>query len=214
MSIPEFWIVAGPNGAGKTTLASREPIASLIWSVRVLNPDVRCLQLLLQQGLPGYAGVPPELLKATFLRAADEILVELQEAVAHCECVLVETVLSTAKYRALVEDVHAKGGFFGLIYVALSSPELAEERVRWRARLGGHDVPAERIAARWHRSLAQLPWFAARAHRLLVYDNSDSHSTASPLLVAEGLSGEITIHQPSAIPELTVALQQATRLTG
>jgi predicted ABC-type ATPase len=210
MSIPELWIVAGPNGAGKTTLANREPIASLIRSVRVLNPDVRCLQLLLQQGLPGYVGVAPELLKATFLKAADEIFGELREAIHQNACVLVETVLSTDKYRPLVEEVRTRGGFFGLIYVGLNSPDLAEQRVRSRARLGGHDVPAERIGARWHRSLQQLPWFAARADRLLVYDNSDSHSTVSPLLVAEGLKGKIMIHQPAAIPELTVALQSAS----
>jgi predicted ABC-type ATPase len=210
MSIPELWIVAGPNGAGKTTLASREPIASLIRSVRVLNPDVRCLQLLHEQGLPGYAGVPAETLQATFLKAAEEILAELREAVGKTEPVLVETVLSTAKYRPLVEEVRSKGGFFGLIYVGLNSPELAEQRVQWRARMGGHDVPADRIAARWQRSLENLPWFAARAQRLLVYDNSDSHSTAPPLLIADGVLGQITIHQPSAIPALTVALQQAS----
>jgi predicted ABC-type ATPase len=192
-------------------LTSREPIAGLLPSVRALNPDDRCLQLLLQQGFQSYAGIAPDLLKATFLQAANEIMAELEDAVVQGECVLVETVLSTGKYRAIVKEVLARGGFVGLIYVALNSAELAKQRVSNRVQLGGHDVPTESITARWHRSLKELPWFAARAHRLLVYDNSDSTLAAPPLLVAEGTSGQITIHLPHAIPDLTKALKQATQ---
>jgi predicted ABC-type ATPase len=210
MPVPELWIVAGPNGAGKTTLASREPIASLIRTIRVLNPDDRCLSILQQGGLSGFSAASPELLKTTFLKAADEVLAELHSAVAADEAILVETVLSTTKYRAIVEEARLRRGFIGLIYVALQSPELALDRVRFRARLGGHDVPGDRIAARWQRSLDQLPWFAARSHLLLVYDNSNSDPAIPPLLVAEGISGRVTIHHPLAIPALTAALQRVT----
>ncbi|HEX5105567.1 MAG TPA: AAA family ATPase [Pirellulaceae bacterium] len=210
MSVPELWIVAGPNGAGKTTLASLEPIASLLRSNQVLNPDDRCLSLLQQQGLPGFSSAPLDVLQATFLKAADEVLAELQAAIAANQAVLVETVLSTPKYRAIVDEVRSRGGFFGLIYVALKSPELAFERVQSRARLGGHDVPGDRVATRWRRSLEHLPWFAARSQRLLVYDNSNSVPTAAPLLVADGIGGRVTIHHPTAIPELTAALRQVS----
>jgi predicted ABC-type ATPase len=44
--------------------------------------------------------------------------------------------------------------------------------VRQRVLEGGHDVPEDRIIARYHKSLGQLPWFLAQADDALIYDNS------------------------------------------
>lgn len=40
-----------------------------------LNPDERTLQLLREQNLENFADVTPELLKATFIRAADSVFI-------------------------------------------------------------------------------------------------------------------------------------------
>jgi len=37
---------------------------------------------------------------------------------------------------------------------------------------GGHDVPEDKIRERWSRSMDNLSWFAARADRVVVFDNS------------------------------------------
>ncbi len=119
-----------------------------------------------------------------------------------------ETVLSTDKYRDLVESVLAAGGFFGLIYVALDSPELSWERVQNRVSLGGHGVPRDKLFARWHRSIEKLDWYARNAHFFVAYDNSHpvrEGDLAGPF--ATGEHGRIIVHDPSAIPEISQLFQ-------
>jgi predicted ABC-type ATPase len=108
-----------------------------------------------------------------------------------------------------VEDVLAAGGFFGLVYIALASPAIAQQRVQLRTLAGGHYVPPEKTASRWQRSLERLPWFARKAHRFFVLDNSVTPPRNLPRLIAEGTAGKIVFHEPLAIPELTRLLQSA-----
>ena len=121
-----------------------------------------------------------------------------------------ETVLSTDKYVPMVEQVLSAGGDFFLIYIALRSPELAVERTRERVRRGGHDVPAEKVRARWRRSLEQLPRFARRATHFWVFDNSNSDPDIAPRLLAEGNAG-ICLELHDDIPEMSAALRPLVR---
>ena len=91
----------------------------------------------------------------------------------------------TDKYRRLVEAAKRRSFDFHLIYVLLDSPDRNVERVRLRVAKGGHDVPEERVWARYVRSLAQLPWFFRRADRAWVFDNSG----ATPRLISEKRDG-------------------------
>ena len=191
MPSPTLWIVAGPNGAGKTTCTQRRPITALLPGVRFLNPDDVSREKLVQQGFAGFGDAPSEVRQAAFLESADEVFAELTRAINASESVGVETVLSTDKYQTSVESVRKAGGFVGLIYVALSSPALACERVAARVRRGGHDVPADKIKSRWGRSLDNLPWFAKHATAFWVFDNSDSDPNLPPLLAARGRFGAV-----------------------
>lgn len=211
MAPARLWLIAGPNGAGKTTLAQSPEFRDLIGVSTVINPDELALEMLHQRGVSSFAGASRELLQETFLAAAEMTLQRVSAAVDTGEAIAVETVLSTPKYRRAVEDTLARGGKFCLIYVALRSPQLACERVARRVRAGGHDVPMDRIAARWWRSLEELKWFVRRASAFWIFDNSDSNPDAPPLLIAEGGSGAVKVHQPCAIPHVTEALQVAGR---
>jgi predicted ABC-type ATPase len=191
MPTPTLWIVAGPNGAGKTTCTQRRPITNLLPGVRFLNPDDRSREKLVRQSFVGFADAPSEVRQAAFLESADEVFAELTRAICTGESVGIETVLSTDKYRPSVESVRRAGGFVGLIYVALSSPGLARERVADRVRRGGHDVPADKIEARWGRSLDNRPWFAKHATAFWVFDNTDSDPNLPPLLAARGRFGTV-----------------------
>lgn len=42
---------------------------------------------------------------------------------------------------------------------------------------GGHDVPPEKVVTRWDRSLANLPWFALRADRAMIFDNTGARQS-------------------------------------
>ncbi len=206
MKLPQFWIVAGPNGAGKTTCVQKEPISSLLPPVTFFNPDDRTLLKLRSLNYRGFVDAPLEVQTRSFIESADEVYAELEVALAQAKAVGVETVLSSAKYRPLLELVLAKKGFSGLIYVALSSPAIAKERVGAWVRRGGHGIPDDKIAARWQRSLENLSWFAANVTTFWIIDNSDSTSANAPPLLASGKFGSLDYLDPTAFPEMKAAL--------
>ena len=78
-----------------------------------------------------------------------------------------------------------------------------------RVRQGGHDVPADKLAARWQRSVSNLGWYARQADVFFVFDNSDSTPDVPPVLIAEGGCGELSIFDSDAIPEITGSLRAA-----
>jgi predicted ABC-type ATPase len=200
---PWLWIVAGINGAGKTTLTRRLwPImASFGAPTAVLNPDDVTEGILLRE---------PSLLRDDAnRRAADLVERQLGDHLNRRISVIVETVLSSEKYKPYLSRGRRKGFRIGLLYVAVSSPELAIRRVKTRVAAAGHDVPADKIRARWPRSLDNLAWFASRVDRLLVYGNDDPRG--EPLLVADGIAGRVRIRDADALPEVTRRLMPLAR---
>jgi predicted ABC-type ATPase len=124
----------------------------------------------------------------------------------------IESVLSTEKYLPLTQSVRQRGGRIALIYVCLSSPALSLQRVRHRFAHGGHDVPADKIAERWQRSLEKLPSFLTLASRFWIYDNSDSDADLPKKLVAEGRNGSLSkLDKSRCFPELLDALTKLTQ---
>ena len=204
--VPQLWIVAGPNGAGKTTSVQKEPIASILPRVSFFNPDDRTLQKLRTAGFEGFADAPFEIQTRLFIESANEVFKELEIVLDSGQSVGVETVLSSEKYRPLVETVNERDGIFGLIYVALSSPEISKERIAARVKRGGHGVPEDKIALRWQRSLDYLPWFARRATAFWVVDNSDSNPAIAPKLLSSGKNGRLEFLASDAFPEMKAAL--------
>ena len=203
---PELWIVAGPNGAGKTTCVQAEPIRDILPQVRFLNPDDVTKQLLIAEGYTGFIDAPTDVQYRCFGLAATRVELELVEAISHGESVGVETVLSTDKYRQVVEQVRASGGLVNLIYVTVASPEISAARVAIRVTRGGHDVPPERIADRFRRSHTNLTWFAENADNFWVIDNSGDDPAVPPVLRAYGVGGKLAHLDPNAAAILITAL--------
>jgi predicted ABC-type ATPase len=46
--------------------------------------------------------------------------------------------------------------------------------VRARRASGGHDVPEDKIRARYHRALALIPRLLKTCDKILIYDNSET----------------------------------------
>jgi predicted ABC-type ATPase len=91
-----------------------------------------------------------------------------------------ETVMS---HPSKIEEMRAAklaSYRFTFIGVALQDPQLNVKRVALRVSQGGHNVPTDRIVARYARTLALMPQAIAIADRSLVFDNSDSE--LGPLL--------------------------------
>ncbi len=211
MAFSALWIVAGPNGAGKTTCVQKKPICDLLPGVPFLNPDDRTLVKLREAGYLGFRDAPIEVQTGLFYESADEVLAELEEANRLGQSIGVETVLSSSKYLPLVESLHAKGGFVGLIYVAVSSPSISQQRVAARVRLGGHGIPDDKIAQRWKRSLQLLPLFARFATSFWVVDNSNSDPIRALPLIAMGRFGQLEYVANDAFDEMKSAMDAIGR---
>ena len=137
------------------------------------------------------------------LRAAETSDAQLDACIADGVSVLVETVLSSEKFKPRVVRALAKGFRFDFTFVVLSEPSLSVARVSQRVAMGGHDVPEQAIHDRWHRSIANLRWFAEHADVAHVFDNSE---IGKPVLLAEKRE-DVWLHLvPDRIPAVAAAL--------
>lgn len=59
-----------------------------------------------------------------------------------------------------------------LIFIGLESAELSRLRVAHRVKNGGHDVPSEKLATRYPRTLENLAQALAFVPTVRLYDNS------------------------------------------
>jgi predicted ABC-type ATPase len=187
---PALWIIAGPNGSGKSSAYGMASVDQPSGSIWIINPDLLAKRIADQEVMEPVAAN---------LAAVQRIEAWLDASIDAHQTIGVETVLSTPKYRSLVEHARTRGFGINLIYVFLNSVELNIERVRTRVLKGGHDVPEDRIRARRGRSFDQLGWFCEAADRVDVYDNSG----ARPQLVLTKRDDEMTIYDD--LPEEMVA---------
>jgi len=159
-SSPRCIIIAGPNGAGKTTFA-REFLSKEAGVVHFVNPD------LIASGL---SPLRPEL---AALAAGRLFLREIDRLARSKEDFAFESTLSGLTYMNRLKRWKAGGRRIEIVYLRISSPQLALRRIAARVKQGGHNVPRADVLRRFTRSWINFQ----RAYRLLadewtVYDNS------------------------------------------
>lgn len=158
---PVLLIVAGPNGSGKTTL-TRQLRAGGVDLGFYINPDV------IAEGLEGsYA---PRVAEAQHI--AD---MQRQDCLSRRASFSFETVMSHPSKIEVLRRARSLGYFVVLYFVGTESPVLNIERVRQRVALGGHDVPHDRIVARYERTMALLPEAIVECDSAVLFDNSLRH---------------------------------------
>lgn len=136
-------VVAGPNGAGKSTFV--ETFLGAV-DLRVVNPDA--IARALSPADPGAVAYEAAAL-------ADGVRRDLlARGVSFC----METVFSDpdGAKLAFLRDARDRGYTVILVFIALDSSDLAIARVVERTQQGGHDVPDEKIAARYPRTFANV----------------------------------------------------------
>jgi predicted ABC-type ATPase len=152
---PILIAVAGPNGAGKSTFY-RAHLEDL--GLRYVNADdlARTLQTDAYEAASLAAGV-----RAALVRERQSFVFE--------------TVFSdpVGEKVAFLAAAAAQGYTVVLFFIGLASAALSEARVIQRVMDGGHDVPTEKLAARFPRSLANLQRAVRELPLVLVHDNSD-----------------------------------------
>src|SRR5947207_7390819 len=148
-------MVAGPNGAGKTTLTKSLREQGIDFG-EYINPDDIALEL---------EGSYEERV-AEAQRVADY---RRDECIAAKRSFSFETVMSHPSKVEILHRARAAGFFTQLFFVGIDDPRTNVERVALRVAQGGHDVPEDRIVARWHRTMGLLARAADAADRSFVF---------------------------------------------
>lgn len=72
-----------------------------------------------------------------------------------------------------------------LYFICTASPDINTYRVEQRVKLGGHDVPRDKIIDRYYRSLSLLPAIIPHCYRVYFFDNSTSERSIDPVATVE-----------------------------
>ncbi|MDQ2921169.1 MAG: zeta toxin family protein, partial [Acidobacteriota bacterium] len=122
--------------------------------------------------------------EAVALDAGRVMLTRLRELATHKQSFAFESTLATRSYAPWISRLAQEGYEFHLLFLWLSTVELAIQRVAERVRNGGHLVSDGIIRRRYGRGLENLSQlYLPLADTWVVYDNSGA---GSPLLIASG----------------------------
>lgn len=164
---PRCIVIAGPNGAGKTTFA-REYLPGVARVIHFVNADLIA---------GGLSPLQPEL---AAIAAARMVLREIDRRAFERVDFAFETTLSGRTYVRRIETWKRAGYRIEIVFLRLSSVDLALRRIEARVRQGGHDVPRRDVLRRFNRGWENfLRIYQPMAESWAVYDNSG----ASPQLV-------------------------------
>lgn len=152
---PLIVVLAGSNGAGKSTFHRAHLERA---GLRFVNADVVAREL----DLAPYAAA----------RLADAVRRQL---VAQRESFVFETVFSdpAGTKLAFLEESVRLGYTVVLCFIGISGPGVSEQRVAMRVSQGGHDVPPEKLIARFPRTMANLRAAIRVLPHVWIFDNDD-----------------------------------------
>jgi predicted ABC-type ATPase len=172
--------LAGPNGAGKTTFYHAHLESA---GLRLVNADVITREL----NMDPYAA-------AKVAAAIRKALVDQRESFVF------ETVFSdpVGDKLSFLEHAAQSGYTVLLCFIGISGAAASEERVAMRVSQGGHDVPTEKLIARYPRILSNLKKAMRDLPLVWIFDNEDLRTSFR--LVAVCANGHIErLEQP--VPE-------------
>jgi predicted ABC-type ATPase len=152
---PVIVSVTGPNGAGKTTFYEAHLKAT---GLRFLNADVLAGEL----GIDAYQ--------------AAEVAAKLrQEFVSQGESFVFETVFSdpVGDKLAFLKNASQQGYSVVLCFIGIADAGRSEERVAMRVSQGGHDVPTDKLNARFPRTMINVKQAIQKLPCVLIFDNDD-----------------------------------------
>ena len=156
---PRVVVFAGPNGAGKSTHA--EAILASLGIETFVNADY------IARGLSGGNT------EAVAFEAGRIMLRRLRQLGQAREDFAFESTLASLSFAPFLRGLKVDGYRVAVHYFALASPFLAVRRVKLRVAMGGHNVPAEVVHRRFHRSVSNFfKLYAPLADEWSVYDNS------------------------------------------
>jgi predicted ABC-type ATPase len=161
---PRLYVFAGPNGSGKSTVTAGVYTSLESLPTLYINAD----EIAAKRNMTAYD-------------AAVEAERQRREALARGLSFVVETVMSTENKIDFLREAKLAGYHVHLEYLTTQDPDINVARVRNRMLAGGHDVPAGKVAARYHRSMSLLKEAIGIVDTARIYNNS----LERPILIAE-----------------------------
>ncbi len=155
---PTLFLIAGPNGAGKSTFHDT------VLAPRVAAPFINA-DILQRDELRDPS-------PTASYRAAKIAERRRRECMSERRSFVMETVFSHPSKLQLVRDARAEGYRVVVFHLNVASAEIAVARVRARTAEGGHDVPEDRIRARYERNQAIIREAVLLADNAQVFDSS------------------------------------------
>jgi predicted ABC-type ATPase len=152
---PQLVLLAGPNGAGKSSFYE-------VHLKHLQAPFLNADNLARDLSVADYE--------------ASQILDEMRAFYIERRVGFIsETVFSdpVGAKVAMLRAAMAAGFDVRLVYIGLENAALSQARVLHRVANGGHPVPADKIVARFPRSLANLAEAVKFVSVVEIYDNSD-----------------------------------------
>lgn len=138
-------------------------------------------------------GLSPFQPEKAAIQAGKIMLGRIQDLLLRRQDFAFETTLSSRSFVGLIEQAKKIDYTIHLIYYWLDSVELAVERVKFRVRKGGHDIPGDVIVRRYYAGLQNfLTLYKDKVDYWLLIDNSQNKQE----IIAEGWSSmQYKIHE-------------------
>jgi len=174
-------VFAGPNGSGKSTLVEE---------MRARDPGFPSLYINADD-IAREKNVGPR-------EAAVEAMRQRAVAVARRESFATETVMSTVEKIDFLKDAKRAGYKIALVYITTQSRKINLKRIETRVKTGGHDVPPEKTASRYDKSMAFLADALGIVDMATIYNNSFEN----PLLIAEKTKDGRLVIYPQEPPSI------------
>jgi predicted ABC-type ATPase len=112
-----------------------------------------------------------------------------------------ESVLSHVSKIHELENAKKANFKIYLYFITTSNPLINLQRVRNRVESGGHDVPDDKIHARYFRTMSNLYAAFKLADRAYFFDNSKEKTNGSFDFFAEKNGNRIYLSDPNSIPQ-------------
>ena len=180
-------MIAGPNGAGKTTTAL------------ALQPDLLRLYDFINSDeiARGLAPLHPESMAVT---ASKLMIQRLRELLSAKKNFAFETTAAGTNYIKYLRSARQQGYEINLMYLWLSSPDLAVKRVEHRVTKGGHHVPEEVVRRRFKAGAKNIiEHYLPLAQTALILDNSAEQQR---IIARKSIDDELEIEEKSVWQEI------------
>lgn len=151
-------MIAGPNGAGKSTFYE------IVMRPRIAAPFINADEIQRNELADPRPGAAYEAARMASDRR--------NQFIASRKSFIAESVFSHPSKLELIDNAKTAGFRVVIYHLSVTDSGLSVARVKSRVRHGGHDVPEEKIKARYDRNGAIIRAAVLKADRAHIYDNS------------------------------------------